>query len=47
MGRLVWFGIVALSPASAVVAVAGLVMAGAAVGYAVSETKKPKTTWPF
>ena len=40
MGRLVWFGVVALSPANAVVAVAGLVAAGVAVGYAVSEKKK-------
>jgi len=42
MGRLVWFGIVALSPANAVLAVAAVAAAGAAAGYAASQRNKKK-----
>lgn len=42
MGRLVWFGVVALSPVSAVAAVISVAALGAAVGYAVAKKKKRK-----
>lgn len=40
MGRLVWFGLFALSPAGAVVALAALAISAGAAGYAAGRHSK-------
>lgn len=42
MGRLVWFGVIALSPVGAVSAVVAVALLGVAAGYAVSQSLSKK-----
>lgn len=42
MGRLVWFGVIALSPAAAGAAIAGLLVAGAVAGFAMAKASEKK-----